>query len=208
MIRMRAVPDDFDNVQALHSPYGAVHGIGASLSPSTLGPMASSYGNHGLRSPMVDIRRPRGQSYMSPTGLSHSFGGIDLGQSAGMANSDMESSSNSIYHDRCAPGVTSVSTPGVPYRTSTPYWNSTSSSIDSASHFSRPGLRDAHPLQARDWNSRQAPEAVQSPLSLYPGGGNGGSNPPTRQMTYSTPSMNSTTTSGFGGFESQAYSSK
>ncbi|EFY84346.1 homeobox transcription factor, putative [Metarhizium acridum CQMa 102] len=37
MIQMRAVPDNFDNLQALHSPYSAVNGIGAS--PSNLGPM-------------------------------------------------------------------------------------------------------------------------------------------------------------------------
>ncbi|POR39574.1 Homeobox-leucine zipper protein HDG11 [Tolypocladium paradoxum] len=86
MIRMRAVPDDFDNVQALHSPYGAVHGIGETLSP---GEAANpSYGNHMVRPLMVDVRRQE-DAYMSPTGLTPSFGGIELGQPGGMGSSDM-----------------------------------------------------------------------------------------------------------------------
>lgn len=193
---MRAVPDDFDNVQALHSPYGAVHGIGTSLSPSTLGPMASSYGNHGVRSSLADMRRPGGEPYMSPTGLSHSFGGIDLGQSGAMANSDLTSSSSSLYHDRYMPGVASASTSGVPYRTSTTYWNPTTGNMDNASHLSRSGMRDIHSLQARDWSSRQAPD-----VNMYSGGVTPISNAPNRQVAYPT-------TSGFGSFEPHNYSSE
>ena len=68
MIAIRAVPDDFDNVQALHSPYGAVYGLGASIaSPVDLG--GPSYANHIMRPPMVDMRRDKGDSHLLPTGL-------------------------------------------------------------------------------------------------------------------------------------------
>ncbi|KIH94138.1 hypothetical protein SPBR_05581 [Sporothrix brasiliensis 5110] len=68
MIKMRAVPDDFDNVQALHSPYGAVHGLGTPMaSPVDYGAAAaaaaaaaSSYSDHMMRPLMVDVRRTDG----------------------------------------------------------------------------------------------------------------------------------------------------
>ncbi|CAK7227409.1 hypothetical protein SBRCBS47491_006559 [Sporothrix bragantina] len=67
MIKMRAVPDDFDNVQALHSPYGAVHGLGTPMaSPvdysaaAAAAAAASSYSSHMMRPLMVDVQRADG----------------------------------------------------------------------------------------------------------------------------------------------------
>ncbi|CAK7222920.1 hypothetical protein SEUCBS140593_005065 [Sporothrix eucalyptigena] len=69
MIKMRAVPDDFDNVQALHSPYGAVHGLGTPMaSPvdysaaAAAAAAASSYSSHMMRPLMVDVQRADGTS--------------------------------------------------------------------------------------------------------------------------------------------------
>lgn len=88
MIKMRAVPDDFDNVQALHSPYGAVHGLGTPMaSPVDFG--SSSYAEHMMRPLVIDVRRADGESHMSPTGLSPAFGNIGFNASASMSNPDL-----------------------------------------------------------------------------------------------------------------------
>lgn len=73
MIRLSAVPDDFDDVQALHSPYGAVHGLGAPItSPASFG--ASSYADHMMQPLMVDVRRREGNDNLPPISLSPAFG--------------------------------------------------------------------------------------------------------------------------------------
>ena len=61
MLRMRAVPEDFDNVRALHSPYGAVHGLNADLSASSAA-MASMYD-------------PRAQKPSTPRAVQNNFVG-------------------------------------------------------------------------------------------------------------------------------------
>lgn len=77
MIKMRAVPDDFDNVQALHSPYGAVHGMPMPLAGPVDFAHHPSYPNNPIMRPlMVDVRRPEGTDHLSPTGLTPSFGSI------------------------------------------------------------------------------------------------------------------------------------
>ncbi|KAL7936692.1 hypothetical protein V8C35DRAFT_238964 [Trichoderma chlorosporum] len=76
MIKMRAVPDDFDNVQALHSPYGAVHMPMPLAAPVDFG-HHPPYPSNSMRAPlMVDVRRQEGPGHMSPTGLTPSFGNI------------------------------------------------------------------------------------------------------------------------------------
>ncbi|KAL7948956.1 hypothetical protein V8C42DRAFT_341980 [Trichoderma barbatum] len=76
MIKMRAVPDDFDNVQALHSPYGAVHMPMPLAAPVDFG-HHPPYPSNSMRAPlMVDVRRQEGPGHMSPTGLTPSFGSI------------------------------------------------------------------------------------------------------------------------------------
>ena len=69
MIKMRAVPDDFDNVQALHSPYGAVHGLGTPMaSPidysgtAAVAAAASSYSSHLMRPLVMEVHRTDGPS--------------------------------------------------------------------------------------------------------------------------------------------------
>src|ERR1041384_5885060 len=69
MIKMRAVPDDFDNVQALHSPYGAVHGLGTPMASPV--DFSAPYGHEMMRPLMVDVRRQEGEDqHLSPPGLS------------------------------------------------------------------------------------------------------------------------------------------
>lgn len=74
---MRAVPDDFDNVQALHSPYGAVHGMPLPSAPPVDFSHAQYSNNSIMRPLMVDVRRGQeAPEHMSPTGLTPSFGSI------------------------------------------------------------------------------------------------------------------------------------
>ncbi|OAQ77402.1 homeobox domain-containing protein [Purpureocillium lilacinum] len=202
MIRMRAVPDDFDNVQALHSPYGAVHGMGpTSTPPKPLNP--SSYGNHMLRPLMVDVRR-NDDVYLSPTGLTPSFGGVDIGQPGSGGSADLVSPLSTTSSDRFGP-------PGhmpVP-RLSNPQLGQ-HGSMEGVGHVGRPNLR-LLPLTTRDSIPRSATDSIQSPrtnlswksdsvdYSVYPGG------PPERQGTYQPGQAGSAPPSAMGGLDSQPY---
>ncbi|PHH68140.1 hypothetical protein CDD82_806 [Ophiocordyceps australis] len=140
MVRMRAVPEGFDNVQALHSPYGAVHALGG-------GPVSSPaepYGNHMLRPLMVDVRRQE-DAYMSPTGLTPSFGGIDLGPSTagGGGASDLVSPLSVSSDQR--------------------YGSSAPRAAANAAGGAAPGLRSAA-SHIRDAIPRSAPDSLQSPM--------------------------------------------
>lgn len=204
MIRMRAVPDDFDNVQALHSPYGAVHGIPPNVSPPNVGPVASSYRPHGARPILLDMRRPGPETYMSPTGLSHSFGGIDLGQPGAMGGSDITSSPNPMYQDRYAPSTSSPTTSGLGYRSPSTYWNSPTSNMDNSSQSGRPGVRDGHAMPNRDWNPRTVPEAAPTPLGIYQPA-DPAAEPAERQISYTHGQYGAPPNASYGGLEPQAY---
>lgn len=113
MIKMRAVPDDFDNVQALHSPYGAVHALGTPMaspvdySVAAAAAAASSYSGQMMR-PLDStgdddqsqqhsqhaphhLQHSHHSHHLSPTGLSPGFGNIGFGSAAtgGMGSSDI-----------------------------------------------------------------------------------------------------------------------
>lgn len=206
MIRMRAVPDDFDNVQALHSPYGAVHGIAPVLSPSHMGPTVSPYPNRGSRPVVLDMRRAGGESYASPTGLTQSFGGIDIGQAPpGMGHSELALTTSPLYHDRYGSSASSPVASGLGYRApSSAYWNSATSSIGSVSPPSRSAYRDSNPLQGRDWGCRSVSETVQTPTGMYQGQ-SPTTDAPDRQIGYSNAQFDHSNPSGFGGLEAQTY---
>ncbi|GAB0146673.1 hypothetical protein EsHS_00007064 [Epichloe bromicola] len=210
VIRMRAVPDDFDNVQALHSPYGAFHGVTTMLSPSDLSSMGSSYSNHGARPLMLDMRRGGGDSYLSRTGLTSSFGGIELGQLVPMGGSDMAPSVSPIPQDRLATGGSSPSLSGpsgLGFRSSGPYWYSGNSSMDRSAQFNRTGLRDSQAMHGRDWNPRSAPDALHTHLGVYQGDTPGPSSS-NRQLGYASSQFGPPAPSGFSGMEPQTYPGK
>ncbi|TWU73744.1 hypothetical protein ED733_001548 [Metarhizium rileyi] len=202
MVQMRAVPDDFDNVQALHSPYGAVNGLGTSVSTSGLGSTGSPYGNQGVKALLLDLRKPVGDSYMSPSGLSQSFGGIDIDQSGPVAHSEIPTSSSSMYGDRyvVTGGSSAASTPGLGYRSSASFWNATANTMDVSLSHHRSEMRDSQPLQRREWNSRHTPDTAQAPLSFYQSGATSASNSSDRQISYPGSSAGTS-----GDCEPQAY---
>lgn len=165
MIKMRAVPDDFDNVQALHSPYGAVHGLGTPMgSPVGFGP--GSYTDHLLRGPLVvDVRRAEGGDNMSSAGLSPAFGGVSFQPTPPMSNPDLlspmshESGDRYDYSNHLTPLSASP-------RTSNPFTRQTSLDSNLPVHPShqRQPIRPLQPLQLRETLNRSRPDSLQSPL--------------------------------------------
>ncbi|KAF7554739.1 hypothetical protein G7046_g6736 [Stylonectria norvegica] len=158
MIKMRAVPDDFDNVQALHSPYGAVHGLGTPMaSPVEFGGQA--YAEHMMRPLMVDVRRPEGSEHVSHQSMPSGFGGIGFG---GMGNSDMMSPLSTSSNDRYgySSHVSSPMSNGP--RTSNPF--ARQNVLDPAMEASRQNMRQLQPLHLRDTMSRNRADSLQSPL--------------------------------------------
>lgn len=166
-MKMRAVPEDFDSLSALHSPYGAVHGLGPPMtSPVDLG--ASSYADHMMRPLMVDVRRHDGEDHLSPTGLSPAFGNIGFNTSAGLNTPDILSpiSPTSADHRYGYPSHLSAASLGAGPRTSNPF--ARQASLDSGmqlhGHHSRQQIRPLQPLQLRETMTRSRSDTLQSPL--------------------------------------------
>jgi len=162
MIKMRAVPDDFDNVQALHSPYGAVHGLGTPItSPVDFG--TPSYAHDMMRPLMVDVRRTEGDDHMSPTGLSPAFGSIGFSPSGTMSNPDILSPLSPTSNERYGYG-NHMSTPlsSAP-RSSHPFARQNSLDASMQMH-NRQQIRPLQPLQLRETVSRSRSDNLQSPL--------------------------------------------
>jgi hypothetical protein len=158
MMKMRAVPDDFDNVQALHSPYGAVHGIGSPMqSPVDFPP----YTDHMMRPLMVDpMRRNKNDDHISPTGLTSPFGHAGFAPAGSLDTSDILSplSLNSTDHYYSS-HLSSPMSAGP--RSSNPF--DRQHSYQALSH-SRQNVRSLQPLQLREAMSRSRSESIHSPL--------------------------------------------
>jgi len=164
MIKMRAVPDDFDNVQALHSPYGAVHSLGAPITPPVdFG--SSSYADHIIRPLLVDTMRRDPDDHISPTGLSPAFGNIGFTTSGSMSNSDILSPLSPTSTDRGYYSSHLTSPLAGSSRTSNPFGrqNSLDSGVQLHSQ-SRQHIRPLQPLSLRETMSRSRSDNLQSPL--------------------------------------------
>ncbi|PBP22763.1 hypothetical protein BUE80_DR006312 [Diplocarpon rosae] len=156
MMKMRAVPDDFDNVQALHSPYGAVHGVGAPMQmPVDFSP---GYPDHMMRPLMVDtMRKNENDDHLSSAGLSPAYS--HAGYPGGMGTSDMLSPASMNSSDRYYPSHVSSPMSGGP-RSSNPF--DRQSSYQQLPH-SRQHVRPLQPLQLRETMNRSRSDA-NSPL--------------------------------------------
>ena len=159
MMKMRAVPEGFDNVQALHSPYGAVNGIGTPMqSPVEFVP---NYADHMMRPLMVDtMRRDGNEEHLSPTGLSPAFGHVGFTPQSSMGSADVLSPISLNSSDRYYPSHLSSPMSAGP-RSANPFEHQ--NSFQSASH-ARQHARPLQPLQLRETMSRSRSESLQSPL--------------------------------------------
>ncbi|RGP62086.1 homeobox-leucine zipper protein roc3 [Fusarium sporotrichioides] len=161
MIKMRAVPEGFDNVQALHSPYGAVHGMNSPM-PSPGQFNTQSYAQHMMRPMIVDARRNDAHEHSSPTGLTPGFGGMTYSPAGSMASSSLASPLSPAPNDRYQYGSHfSASLAGSP-RTSHPFGQQHGLGTPIEIHRSSP-----HPIPPpllRESLSRARSESSQSPL--------------------------------------------
>ncbi|KAK7417995.1 hypothetical protein QQZ08_011431 [Neonectria magnoliae] len=162
MIKMRAVPDDFDNVQALHSPYGAVHGLGTPPMPSPGDLGAQSYAQHMIRPLIVDVRRASANDHSSPTGLTPGFGGIGFGPAGSMSNPDMMSPISPATNDRYPYGSHFSAPMNGVVRASNPFGSQ--NGLDSPIEANRQSPHPLQPSQLRESISRARSESGQSPL--------------------------------------------
>lgn len=218
MMKMRAVPDDFDNVQALHSPYGAVHTIGTPISsPVDFGTPAYTDPNM-MRPLMVDVsRRPGGDEHISPTaGLSSGFGDIGFTPSAPMSNSDLLSPLTPTANDKYGYSNHLATPLNTGPRTSNPFSQQGNTGMELQN---RSQMRSLQPLQLRDTMNRSRSESLQSPLRTsmsWKGNSidysySGGSASPQVSSRHSSGrygTENMGASSGGTGFDSNHYNSK
>jgi hypothetical protein len=164
MIKMRAVPDDFDNVQALHSPYGAVHTLGTPISPP-VDYGSSSYTDHIIRPLLIDTMRRDGDDHLSPTGLTPAFGNIGFTTSGSMTSSDILSPLSPSSNDRGYYSSHLTSPLGGSSRASNPFARQNSLDTGVPLHSqSRQHIRPLQPLSLRETMSRSRSDNLQSPL--------------------------------------------
>lgn len=149
---MRAVPDGFDNVQALHSPYGAVHGLAIPASPGDA--VSTPYGGQMLRPLMVDVQRQE-EAYMASSVLAPSFGDIELGQPGSSILSPLSPASSNKFGTECHLSSSSR-TPSV--------GACHQGGLDGVGQVGKPRLRPVHPLQMRESVGRSTPDSLLSPL--------------------------------------------
>jgi hypothetical protein len=152
-MRSRALPDDFDMAQALHSPFGNGHGLGTPLaSPGAYQP---SFPEGNMMRPLsIDtLRRGPLDQHISPTGISPAFGGFTFTppQSATDTLSPVSAHGDSPFGFPSAPLDTSP-------RTSNPF-SSSMTSPAYAAHHSIPRLS----LHA-DRMARSRAESLSTPL--------------------------------------------
>lgn len=154
-MKMRAVPDDFDNVGALHSPYGAVNAVGTPIqSPIDFVPPFAD--RNMMRPLMVDtMRRPESDEHMSPTTLTSDFGNVGFGSAGAVSASDILSPLSMSSNDRYFSPLSTSTRSGNPF--------SRQNSTDSYP-YSRQPSRSSQSLQLREAASRSRSDSLQSPL--------------------------------------------
>ncbi|KAH7032921.1 uncharacterized protein B0I36DRAFT_102388 [Microdochium trichocladiopsis] len=166
MIKMRAVPDDFDNVQALHSPYGAVHGLGTPMvSPNTFA--TPSYGDHAMMRPILadPSRRIEGDTGLSPGALGSSFGALGAYQSTTpLPPADLPSPLSTSPNERRYFSSQMTSPLSAGQRTSNPYGRAAGPESEGHLQTSPQSMRSLQPLHLRETLSRARSESIQSPL--------------------------------------------
>jgi hypothetical protein len=155
MLKSRALPEDFDMTQALHSPYGGQQAIGTPLaSPGSYLP----YGEGGIVRPLMGegIRRPsEDESTISPVSMGSAYGNYFTppGSAPGSENLSPISTTSDRTHFSTVPQCQTPSP-----RNTNPFMRS--SSFSTAYHPNHHTSR----LQMHDRMVRNRAESLASPL--------------------------------------------
>ncbi|KAI9746724.1 MAG: hypothetical protein M1818_000439 [Claussenomyces sp. TS43310] len=165
MMRMRAVPDDFDNVQALHSPYGAMQGSSTPMvSPVDF---RASFGDQSMMHPLVNetIRRQEHDEHLSPSSLTPRFSDIGFSPSGsmGMGTSDVLSSLSTAPNDRYYPSQLTSPLSGGPRTANQVLLQNNSDNYQMQPQLGH-RLHSTQSLQLRESGSRSRSDSLQSPL--------------------------------------------
>lgn len=157
-MKMRAVPEGFDNAQALHSPYGSTQGIGSpTASPIGYQPLS----NQPMLRPLVvdTMQRHDVQEHLAPTGISPIFNQVNFVSSIGTNDmtSPLSSSASDRYYSSHNTSPTSVR-PG----SANPFLRQGSTDSYNPHHHQNQGRPLALPLAQT--MSRNRSESLQSPL--------------------------------------------
>lgn len=157
-MKMRAVPEGFDNAQALHSPYGSTQGIGDPIAS----PIAYQHLPHQptLRPLVVDtMQRHDVPEHMSPSGVSPAFNQVNFAASLG--TNAMISPLSSSASDRYYPSQ-NTSPISVRPRSANPFLRQ--GSTDSYNSHSHQSQGRPLPLPLTQTMSRNRSDSLQSPL--------------------------------------------
>ncbi|KAF2085002.1 homeobox-domain-containing protein, partial [Saccharata proteae CBS 121410] len=152
MMRSRALPDDFDMTQALHSPFGAGHAIGTPLtSPGTFAP-AYPEGSMVRPGPLSldTFRRQSEGMHLPPSGVSPAFGNFGFTPPQSTTDSMSPADTTSFSYPPSAMDASP--------RRPNPFAAAGSSPTGFTSHASIPRL------QLHDRISRTRADSIQSPL--------------------------------------------
>ncbi len=162
MLKMRAVPDDFDNVQALHSPYGAVQGIGTPLNSPV--DYTSTYSEQAMMRPLLvdTMRRHENDEHLSPTGISPAFGHVGFAPPGSIGTSDVLSPVSLNSGDRYYGSHQSSPLSAGPRSANNFNRQNSSDSYQMQANSRHP--RPIQPLQLRETMSRTRSQSLQSPL--------------------------------------------
>lgn len=162
---MRAVPESFDNIQALHSPYGAVHGLGPNMSsPTEMG--HRPFGEQMGRASMVDLRGGDTDNNIPMVGISAGFDAAGFPPTTLGGGPELVSPRSSNSNDRpelYGSHVTPVSDLGL-RNTPTSLTGTQQGGLDHALPHGRRVMRPLQPLQVRDSHTRPRSDSVQSAL--------------------------------------------
>lgn len=158
VIQMRAVPDNFDNVRALHSPYGAVQGVGRPFAQHDMS--SQPFRNNNMRPLIVDVQRSVSGT-QSPTSLTPSLGGFGFPRS-NVTTPDVLSPLSSASNDRYSFSSAASSPYGVGHGLSHGFLGQ-QHSFDNTASVSR-SAHTLQPLSLRDPLIRTRGETMHSPL--------------------------------------------
>ncbi|TQS38738.1 hypothetical protein Golomagni_00752 [Golovinomyces magnicellulatus] len=164
MIKMRAVPENFDSRKALHSPYGAVQGVLSNKKSSV--DFGFSYSENLMRPLIIDPINSTNEVHVSPKTTNSAFSNAGFNSNTSLCSPDNLSPSTSLNSPNQYYG-THIPSPMSTLSRGTSSFNIKSNILTpSQSSHPRNIIRPLQPSQFREDVSKLRPESLQSSLML------------------------------------------